>query len=697
MVMCLSRRRWHVADVALLAGLALLAAESVLAGQVLSATEPAPMFESESWRLTLLSVVPGTWMLFALRYARGAARPRRRAAVASLAIPLVGGLLLRDQFLHGLAEPLTPGDRPLLVVSWWGFVLFIWLVIGCVAVLMDLERTFRASIGVIRWRIKFVLLGVGLIFIARLYTASQVLLQRGIDVPLELVNAIALIVATPLLAVGLHRDRGQPSEVYPSRSILQSSMTVLFAGVYLLVVGVFAKIVAYLGGGESIASKAFLVLVGIVIIGAVLQSDRARVQFRRVLSRYFQRPLHDYRSIWRQFTECSATKVEQGDLTRSMTRLVAEAFDALSVSLWLLDDHRQELQLSASTFLPETDDGTKEAHRPPALADALAYFSAHPEPVDIDSTRFPWATEFHTLHPLKFSNGGHRIVTALTGRNGVLGFLIVGDRVGGAPFEAQDLDLLKSIGDHISGSLLNLQLSQRLLETKELQAFQTMATFFVHDLKNATSTLSLMLKNLPVHFDDPEFRQDALRGIGKTVNHINSLISRLSLLRGELRLKQSRTDVNRLVEQVLQQLDATTRQQVEWSPAAPVFADLDGEQIQKVLLNLLLNAREALPNGRGQIRVQTEASDQWAVIRVIDNGSGMSPEFLRSGLFKPFQTTKKQGLGIGMFQSKMIIEAHGGRIGAVSEASKGTTFEVRLPVVMSPALSSTAAPAIAGT
>ena len=64
---------------------------------------------------------------------------------------------------------------------------------------------------------------------------------------------------------------------------------------------------------------------------------------------------------------------------------------------------------------------------------------------------------------------------------------------------------------------------------------------------------------------------------------------------------------------------------------------------------------------------------------VADNGCGMAPEFLRGSLFRPFQTTKKEGFGIGMFQSKMIVEAHGGRVEVESQLNRGTTFRVLLP------------------
>jgi hypothetical protein len=106
---------------------------------------------------------------------------------------------------------------------------------------------------------------------------------------------------------------------------------------------------------------------------------------------------------------------------------------------------------------------------------------------------------------------------------------------------------------------------------------------------------------------------------------------------------------------------------------------LDAEQIQKVLLNLLMNANEAIKDA-GEIRVATSQQDNHVILSVSDNGCGMSRQFIEQSLFRPFQTTKKQGMGIGLYHSKMIIEAHQGRIEVESEEGKGTTFRVLLPI-----------------
>jgi signal transduction histidine kinase len=106
---------------------------------------------------------------------------------------------------------------------------------------------------------------------------------------------------------------------------------------------------------------------------------------------------------------------------------------------------------------------------------------------------------------------------------------------------------------------------------------------------------------------------------------------------------------------------------------------LDQEQMLKVVTNLVLNAREAVMPA-GEIRIETTQANGWEVLTVTDNGCGMTPEFVSRSLFRPFQTTKKNGLGIGLFQSKMIVEAHKGRVQVESRPGQGTTFRIMVPL-----------------
>ena len=164
-----------------------------------------------------------------------------------------------------------------------------------------------------------------------------------------------------------------------------------------------------------------------------------------------------------------------------------------------------------------------------------------------------------------------------------------------------------------------------------------------------------------------------------TLNRINIHIDRLSVLRNKLELNPTESDLNQLIIETLKSLNDMPGVEVvkDLQPLPKVV--VDREKLQSVVTNLLLNARDAVGSD-GQIRIETAQRDGQAVLCVVDNGCGMSHDFLQDSLFRPFQTTKKRGLGIGMFQSKMIVEAHHGSLQVESELGRGTRFGVSLPL-----------------
>jgi signal transduction histidine kinase len=182
-----------------------------------------------------------------------------------------------------------------------------------------------------------------------------------------------------------------------------------------------------------------------------------------------------------------------------------------------------------------------------------------------------------------------------------------------------------------------------------------------------------------VHFDDPEFRKDALRGIGNTAQRIDGMIARLSELRQRPDAVRDVTDLNQVVTTSLASVSSAPGVEVvsELEPVPPILGDR--EQLQSVVTNLILNARDAVGAG-GRIHVRTGHRGGRVVVSVVDNGCGMSPAFVRDSLFRPFQSTKKKGLGIGLFQSRAIVLAHGGGVHVESEVGKGTSFHASFPV-----------------
>ena len=675
--------RRSLAHWAFVAGMVALAAEDVCFALTSDAASPEEMVYWQNWRLVAMSFLPGIWLLFSLTYARGNysefLKRWRLVLVAAFVFPIGVAILCGDDLIaiNKVGQNPETGNW-MFGLGFPGTVLNLLCLVGAVLVLMNLERTYRAAVGTMLWRIKFMILGLGVIFAVQAYASSQVLLFHAVNLSLEAVTATATLLGGALILRSLFRAGHFDTDVYPSQSAIHGSLTVLLAGAYLLIVGVFAKVVAYLGGDASFTMKAFVLLVILVLLAIVLLSDRVRLHTRRFVSRYFQRPLYDYRSVWRRFTEDTAACVNAAELCQAAVKLVTDIFQALSVTLWLVDDKRENFVFAASTFLSEAKANNLKPQNTEAM-EVMRALEKHPDPVDLDASKESWTEVIRRCHPDEFRKGGHRVSVPMISGGEVMGLIILGDRVGGVGFSWQDFDLLKCIADQLAAGLLNAQLSQRLLQAKEMEAFQTMSAFFVHDLKNTTSTLNLMLKNLPEHFNDPEFRADALRGIAKTVEHINHLIGRLSLLRHELRIKPVESDLNEVVARSLAGWEEAAGVSLLKNLGAIPKIPLDQEQMLKVVTNLVLNAREAvLPSG--EVRIETAQSNGWVILTVSDNGCGMAPEFLNRSLFRPFQTTKKNGLGIGLFQSKMIVEAHKGKVQVESQPGKGTTFRIILPL-----------------
>ena len=661
------------------AGMLSFALESLFGAMWLASSIPERAAFWGGLTLVTKSFLPGIWLCFSLTYSRGGSREfpvsSRFLVLAAFLVPVGVSLLLREQ----LAPVFPQSDSG---ETWWirshaaAKMLNGFLLVGTVLVLMNLERTFRSAVGTMRWRIKFIVLGLAIVFGARIYTLSQGLLFSGEIMVLSDVDTVALLIGCALMAVAFLRSGFGEIDVYPSHAVLRTSLTVLLVGAYLFIVGVLAQVVARTGEPGTFHFQAFVVLLGFALLAVLSFSNRVRQSIGRFVSRHFKRPQYNFRQIWTRFTQCTSSVLDQPGLCAAAAKLISETFSVLSVTIWLFDE-QDRLAFAASTSRSERETNgalTKLAGLEPALASVRRLS----KPFDLERAKGDFAESLRRISSSQFRTGGNRVCTPLWTGDRCIGVAILADRVGGVPYTVEELDLLKCMGDQIAVGLLNLRLTEEVMRAKELEAFQAISAFFIHDLKNAASTLSLTLQNLPVHFDDPIFRQDALRGIGETANRINQLISRVGALR-HLELKPVEADLNLLVADALEVLNGAPEINVVKELRLQPKLKVDRDQFRSVITNLLLNARDAL-GPRGEVKVETSQRNGWAILSVADNGCGMSPAFVKASLFRPFQTTKKKGLGIGMFQSKMIVEAHRGKIQVESKPGAGTTFRVMLPL-----------------
>jgi putative PEP-CTERM system histidine kinase len=670
-----------VAHLSFALGMLLLGLEAILDGFTAISSTPQAILRLQSYALVTKAFLPAAWLLFSLTYARGNyaefLKKWRFVIVGALVVPLLA-LFAGPRPLLNKVQIFAGTDDWVLSTGSFGVFLDAFFLVCAVLVLMNLESTFRSSVGTMRWRIKFLVLGLALLFAVRIYTSSQTILFSSTSSSLKGINATGLLVSGALIAVALVRGRKFTVDIYPSQKLLYMSLTVLLAGLYLITVGALANVLRVLGIGAGLFTYSFLVLLAVTGLAAFAFSEKLRQSSKLLISRHFNRPLHDYRQIWTAFTERTSSVVDEAELCRAVTSFVSQTFDVLSASIWVYDASTDKLSFGASTILSETA-ALERAELQKSLKAIAPELIKNPNPIEIDSSGLEWAAEIKKWVASSFRTGGKNHLVPLVAKGDLMGILMLSDRVNALSFSTQDFDLLKCLADQAANDLLSIRLSQKLLRAKQLEAFQTISAFFVHDLKNTASSLSLTLRNMPNHFEDPSFRKDALRALSNSVTHLNGVIGRLSTLKQEIRLQAHDADLNAIVQDVLLGLDPTLRAKVATEFSPPCKVHVDSDQICKVVTNLVLNANDAV-NERGDIRISTTTDNGWVVLSVADSGCGMSQDFIRENLFRPFQTTKKNGTGIGMFQSKLIVEAHKGRIEVDSTENQGTTFRVMLPI-----------------
>ena len=677
----LARERKSTASRLLAAAMACLGLESLMVGFGLFALEPEAMLAWQRRRFVPLAVAPALWITFGLVYARGEyrhfLRQWRLLLWTAFALPLGVALGLNGNLLT-VAEPKPLTGFWVLPLAPAGSAVMVLYVLGLLVALVNFERTMRAAIGVMRWRIKFMILGLGVLLALRLYSATHAILYSALDLSLEGLNAGGAIVACGLVTVSLLRSRLLGVDLYPSGRFLRGSLVVLVAGAYFLCVGVLAKLVVYFGGAAGFPFKAFLLFLAFVLLALLLFSDRARQWLRRFMSRHLHVQQYDYRGVWRTFTQRTALARTQQDFCRSLAEMVSETLQALSVTVWVVDDTGEQLLFGGSTNL--SSDGARG--RQPGEAEAravIAEIGNHTAAIELQPADEGWRRILREMNPGQFQVVKEQACIPLRSSSALHGIMLLGDRVNALPYSTEEHELLSVMAEQAAAYLHGLQLSESLARARQMEAFQAMSTFFVHDLKNTTATLSLMLQNLPKHFEDPAFRKDALRSIGTSVDKMNTLIRRLTLLRGRLELHLESCDLSALAAAALDDMQGKLTCTVERELTPDLVTRLDPQQVQRVVTNLLLNARDAV-DAAGTVGLRTYRHDGWAVLAVSDNGVGMDREFVRRSLFRPFQSTKKDGMGIGLFQTKTILEAHKGKIEVETESGRGTTFRVRLPL-----------------
>lgn len=213
-------------------------------------------------------------------------------------------------------------------------------------------------------------------------------------------------------------------------------------------------------------------------------------------------------------------------------------------------------------------------------------------------------------------------------------------------------------------------------EQKQFEAIQRIGASISHDIKNTVFSLSLLSKNLEKRFDNPEFRKDAIETIESSLTYLSTLVNRLQEVPTQQDTSRKDISLYSLCSDVVKRVTAGSDRRVELTIDESLSVRVNPEPLERILENLVRNALEAT-SGDQSVRISASRIAHETEIRVIDNGPGMNEDFLRNNLFKPFQSTKSKGLGIGLYSCKELADAMGATIHVDSKLGRGTTFRLR--------------------
>ena len=252
--------------------------------------------------------------------------------------------------------------------------------------------------------------------------------------------------------------------------------------------------------------------------------------------------------------------------------------------------------------------------------------------------------------------------------------------------ELQSSDDLRPLADNLG--LMTKQLRDQIAreaETRQFQSFVRLSAILTHDLKNAIEALSLTVANMERHFDNKDFRADAMKSLTGATDNLRALVTRLSnpvtTLSGEHKRPQP-VDLVPMLRRVTSLIAEPARERHEIRIELPesLFALVDSERMNRVVENLIINALEAMSQKKGALGIAAGTTDDGKpFFSVSDTGEGMSQQFIQESLYRPFATTKRRGVGLGLYTCREVVVANGGSIAVDSQEGVGTTFRVVLP------------------
>lgn len=657
------RARLAEAGVATVAALFFTAGWSIAAAAAVTAE--APIFASVAESLRNLA-----WLVVIHRFFAGDGRHSSLAPIR----PVIFALAFVELLHFGMIVALSSVAMGRGLVS-LGFDIEVMLrLLVTVGGLVLVHNLYAGAPREMRVGLRWPAIGLAVLwsFDLNLYTVAY--LARSWPGEIAALRGAAALVLAACLAIAASRNRDE-LRLKPSRAVTFQTFSLLVIGVYLVAMVAVAQWLSYAGGDFArLIEMAFLTLASAFAL-VVLPSRRVRSWLKVILAKHFFQHRYDYREEWLRFTRTIGSNDDRAlPLEERVVQSVADITDS-PAGLLLTPDEGGDLTLAARWNWPDVD--------VPAIAyplSALAPFEQSGHIADLDDLR-----EGRTRRGLDVAVpewlGGERRAWALVPLvhyDRLVGMVVLARPAMARKFDWEDFDLLRVIGQQLASYLAENASQEALAESSRFEDFHRRIAFVMHDIKNLASQFSLLARNAELHAEKPEFRADMLVTLRNSSDKLNALLTRLS--------RYGTGAVDRLgpvrAADVARGVVLRFGGQVVLTEAQDLTATANTHSLEQVLVHLVQNAVDAGTPG-SPVLLTLAAEGLHARFEVVDSGCGMSAEFVRHRLFKPFVSTKSGGFGIGAFEARELVRGMKGRLDVESREGLGSRFIVRIPLALS--------------
>lgn len=515
-------------------------------------------------------------------------------------------------------------------------------------------------------------LGVIWLYDLNYYTISY--LSDGLPLFLADLRGLALLGAIGLFGYGMVRERGD-LRFQPSRSFAFQSFSLLVIGVYLVVMVLVAQGLSYIGSEFARSMQIGFVVLASGLALAFLPSKRMRGWLRVTLSKHLFQHRYDYRAEWMRFTD---TIGRAGPVAAPLHERIVQAVADITDS-------------PSGLLLTPCEDGglTLDARWQWAAievpCDAIcvrgaSFYEDSQFILDLDDLRKGHAdgVPVEAFPDWLMRDEDAWALVPLLHFERLVGVVVLSRATVARRLDWEDFDLLRVVGSQLASYLAEKDSQDALGEAQRFDEFNRRIAFVMHDIKNLASQLSLLAGNAQKHADNPEFREDMIITLRNSTDKLQALLARLGRYGAHGGDARGQVDLAAMLRQVAAQY--ANKHDVIAVEREPCFVTANSEALEQALVHLVQNAIEASSES-SPVFVDLRKEGQHATIEIVDSGEGMSLEFIRTRLFKPFHSSKMGGFGIGAFEARELIRSMGGRLDVDSREGMGTRFMIRFPLV----------------